>query len=100
MQITQAQADAFLAQDLQQAADGVARAVQVQLTPNQFGALVSFAFNLGIGALGHSTLLAKVNAGDFAGASGEFLKWDHAGGVEVAGLKRRREAERALFLKP
>lgn len=68
----------------------------------QYAALLSFAYNIGSGALVSSTLLAKFNAGDIAGASGEFLKWDKARVdgklVCVPGLTRRRAAERQLFL--
>jgi len=74
--------------------------VAVPLTQNQFDALVSFAFNVGIAAEAHSTMLRKVNALDYEGAAAEFVKWDHVNGVEVPGLKRRREAERDLFNTP
>lgn len=67
-------------------------------TQDEFDALVDFAFNLGIGALAGSTLLKKLNAGDIEGAADEFLKWDHAGGKVLAGLTKRRQGERALFL--
>lgn len=74
--------------------------VKVPLNPNQRGALVSFTYNLGPGNFGKSTLLKKVNAGDFAGAAKEFSKWNKADGRALAGLTRRREAERQLFLSP
>ncbi|MGK9381775.1 lysozyme [Salmonella enterica subsp. enterica] len=61
-------------------------------------ALVSFAYNLGARTLSSSTLLRKLNAGDYAGAADEFLRWNKAGGKVLNGLTRRREAERALFL--
>jgi hypothetical protein len=70
------------------------------INQNQFDALVCFAYNVGLGALHGSTLLKKVNTGDFDGAADEFLKWNHAGGVVVPGLTRRRQAERSLFLQP
>lgn len=66
-------------------------------TRNQVAALISFTYNLGATALHGSTLRKKVEACDFTGASEEFLKWDMAGGREVAGLKRRRCAEKDLF---
>lgn len=68
-------------------------------TANQAAALISFVYNLGIHALEGSTLRKKIIIGDFGGAAQEFLKWDMAGGQEVAGLKRRRMEEQALFLK-
>jgi GH24 family phage-related lysozyme (muramidase) len=76
----------------------VSKLVKVKLTQGQFDALVSFAYNLGVRALSTSTLLQKLNAGDYAGAPDEFPRWNKAGGKVLPGLTRRREAERALFL--
>ncbi|WP_108453814.1 lysozyme [Enterobacter cloacae] len=76
----------------------VSRLVNVGLTQGQFDALVSFTYNLGARSLSTSTLLRKLNAGDYAGAADEFLRWNKAGGKVLNGLTRRREAERALFL--
>ncbi|HAV1633657.1 TPA: lysozyme [Enterobacter hormaechei subsp. steigerwaltii] len=76
----------------------VSRLVKVSLTQGQFDALVSFTYNLGARSLSTSTLLRKLNAGDYAGAADEFLRWNKAGGKVLNGLTRRREAERALFL--
>lgn len=75
----------------------VNRLVTVVFNQNGFDALVDFAFNLGNNALSGSTLLRKLNAGDFAGAADEFPKWCHAGGKLVPGLLRRRQAEQRLF---
>ena len=61
------------------------------------GAITDFAFNLGVNALKNSTLRKKINAGDFAGAKRELLKWNKAGGKVLKGLVKRREAE-ALFM--
>lgn len=89
---------------------GVMKLVQVPLTGNEFSALVSFAYNAGLGipaspkeeprGLCGSTLLRKLNAGDYAGVSGEWAKWNKSGGVVMRGLIARREAERALFETP
>lgn len=98
--ITQEQADAFLRDDLGDAEAGVERVVKVPLTDNQFGALVSFTFNLGIGALSKSTLLRTLNGGDYSSASEQFKRWSRAGGKVLAGLVRRRLAEASLFLTP
>lgn len=98
--ITKDQAYAFLQHDLATACQEVCNLVKVALTDNQFGALVSFVYNLGAGALSSSTLLKMLNSSNYSGAADQFLKWDHAGGVVVAGLTRRRQAERALFLHP
>lgn len=76
----------------------VSKLVKVKLTQGQFDALVSFAYNLGARTLSTSTLLQKLNAGDYAGAADEFPRWNKAGGKVLPGLTRRREAERALFL--
>lgn len=76
----------------------VSRLVKVGLTQEQFDALVSFTYNLGARSLSTSTLLRKLNVGDYAGAADEFLRWNKAGGKVLNGLTRRREAERALFL--
>jgi lysozyme len=100
MTCTQAQAEAWLVQDIATAEYAVNRLVKIRLTQSEFDALVDFAFNAGSGNLAASTLLKRVNAGDIAGAADEFHKWDHCGGVELAGLLRRRIAEQELFLKP
>lgn len=96
--ITQAQADALLARDLERFEAGVARLVKVPMTQNQLDALVCFSYNLGLGALQGSTLLRLLNAGDYAGAAAQFPRWDKAGGKVLPGLTRRRAAEQALFL--
>lgn len=77
----------------------VNRLIDVKLTQNQFDALVDFVYNLGAGALEHSTLRTLVNKGLFLAAAAEFLKWDHIDGKPSDGLLRRRTAERDLFLE-
>jgi lysozyme len=100
--ITLAQAEALLRGDLVDTAAAVNHLVKVDLDDGQFGALVSFAFNLGTGNLSKSTLLRLLNAGDVAGAADQFLVWNkgrvHGVLQPLAGLTRRRRAERALFL--
>ncbi|MEG7663762.1 lysozyme [Hafnia paralvei] len=98
MTITQQKADDLLKQGVIQYEAGVHGLVTVPLNQNQYDALVDFAYNLGVNALKGSTLLKKLNAGDYAGAANEFTKWNKAGGKELAGLTRRREAEKSLFL--
>lgn len=78
--------------------DSVNRYVQRMLNQNQFDALVDFTYNEGAKNLRTSTLLKKVNAGDFEGAAAEFSKWIYGNGKKLAGLVRRREAERKLFV--
>lgn len=87
-------------EDLNKFAVGVCALVKVHLSENEFGALVSLSFNIGLGNLGSSTLIRKLNAGaPRTEVAEEFLKWDKAGGKVLAGLTRRRIAERKLFLR-
>jgi lysozyme len=94
---SQAQAESWLLEDVAWAEAAVNHYVTVALTQGEFDALTDFTFNLGTGSLQHSTLLKLINAGDFAHAANEFEKWDRCGGVEVAGLLRRRLAEKKVF---
>lgn len=98
MHITMERAEQLLKEDLDIFEKGVENLVQVPLNQNQFDALVSFAFNVGLGALGRSTLLRYLNKGQYATASKEFPRWNKAGGRVLKGLTRRREAEMDLFL--
>ncbi len=98
--ITHARVDAFLTKDVQSALKGVNQLVKARITKNQCIALTSFVFNLGQGRLASSTLLIKLNGGDYKGAADQFLRWTHAGGKQIQGLVNRRNAERALFLAP
>jgi len=97
--ITQEEANQRLSHKLEQFCSGVSKYVTAEVNDNQFAALVSFAYNLGLGSLQHSTLLALLNAGNASGAASQFLVWDKAGGKVSDGLLRRRTAEQALFLK-
>jgi lysozyme len=97
--ITQARADTLLRQDLNEFVIGVNQCVKVPINQNQFDALVSFAYNVGLGALRTSTLLEKLNEKDYMGAANELDKWVHSGGKVIQGLVTRRNAEQALFLK-
>ena len=72
--------------------------VTVELTQNQFDALTSFAYNVGMPAFRSSTLLKKLNAGDYVGASEEFARWNKAKGKVMPGLVSRRAREKELFL--
>jgi lysozyme len=95
--VTPEQAELDFQRDTAGAVWGVIRSTDVTLTQNQFDALVSFTFNVGVSAEAHSTLCAKVNARDRPGIVAEWVKWDHQAGVVVPGLLARREAERELF---
>ena len=98
LRISEAEAERILQQDLKVFERGVDAALTIDTTADQFSAMVSFAFNVGVGAFEDSTLLRKHNAGDFVGAADEFLRWVFAGGQKLPGLERRRDAERALYL--
>lgn len=102
--ITEAEAERLLKADLAAFESGVAKLVKVKLTDDQFGALVSFAYNLGIGAFGSSTLLKRINAkAPLADIERSWLQWNKArvNGVlkPLAGLTKRRKAEFALFAR-
>lgn len=98
MKITQQQADEMFRRDLAEFEAAIAKYVKVPLSQNQIDALISLVYNIGTGAFSQSTLLKKLNANDIQGAANEFPRWCKANGKELAGLKRRREAERKLFL--
>lgn len=98
MTIKQETAERLLKTGLVSYESDVSRLVKVGLNQGKFDALVSFTYNLGARSLSTSTLLRKLNAGDYAGAADEFLRWNKAGGKVLNGLTRRREAERDLFL--
>lgn len=98
MTVTREQAVAWLRQDVASAEATVKRLVRVALNQEEYDALVDLVFNIGSGNFNSSTLLRKLNAGDTEGAIAEFARWNKAGGVVLAGLVKRREAERVLFL--
>lgn len=96
--ITQDRADSLFLIILNDFAAKVKPLIKVQVNDNQFGALLSFAYNCGVGSLSKSTLLKKVNANpNDASISLEFAKWDKAGGKVLLGLTRRRKAESDLY---
>jgi GH24 family phage-related lysozyme (muramidase) len=94
---TPKQAEEALQRELEGHERAVLRLVKVDLNQNQFDALVSFAYNVGNGALEKSTLLKKLNKGDYPGAQAEFMKWNKAAGKTLRGLSIRRAKEAALF---
>jgi len=105
---TQEEADALFDAEIVIYEDGVNSLVKAPINQNEFDALVSFAYNVGLDidtddvaeGLGDSTLLKKLNKWDYAGAAAEFPKWNKDNGIVVNGLTRRRKAEQALFLEP
>jgi len=94
MTCTLLQAEAWLQADIEWAQSRVSADVHVPLTQPENDSLVDFVFNAGTGNFEHSTLLKLINVGDMAHAADEFAKWNKAGGLVVAGLLRRRLAER------
>lgn len=95
---TQPQADDRLESDVTKFALGVDALLQGKPTTQpQFDAMVSFAFNVGLGNLKTSTLLSMHLAGNYQGAAAQFLRWNKAAGHVMAGLTKRRQAEAALY---
>lgn len=90
--------DALLATDIKRFERGVSRYCPVKLTQNQFDALVSFSFNLGLGVLQRSTVRQKINRGDIAGAGKVLLKYNKSSGKVTKGLVLRRNDEYALLM--
>ena len=98
--ITQQEAETLLSDTLDEFSKGVSKLIKVELNDNQFSALVSFAFNLGVGSLSKSTLLKKVNSNpNDKTIEQEFMKWVNAGGKKLNGLVRRRTAESKLYFE-
>lgn len=99
MTATQAQCEAWLAEDLYVAERAVQRHVRVPLTQGQYDALVSFVFNVGEGQFRTSTLLRLLNQGDYKGACDQFPRWVYANKRVLDGLVTRRTEEQAMCLK-
>lgn len=98
MVITYDQAVEFFNNDMEEVEGQVEKLVKVHLTDNQFSALVSFVYNIGIKQFSESTLLALLNKGDYAGAASEFDRWIYDDGEIQNGLISRRKAEKKLFM--
>ena len=97
MTITQHQADDMLIEEMNEYEGYINNSVRVDLTQNQFDAMVSWVYNLGNGNLNASTLLKVLNSGDYAGVPAQMMRWNKAGGKVLEGLTRRRQAEADLF---
>ena len=91
--------DRLLMRDLHIAELAVKTNVKVELNQNQYNALVSFAFNVGIGAFKKSTLLKRLNAGAYAAVPEQMRRWIFSAGQQIKGLKNRREKEIELWNK-
>ena len=92
------QAKTYMQHDLKIFERAVNSSVKVHLKQNQFDALVSLTYNIGVGAFKHSTLLKKLNSGDYKEAANQFDVWVNAGGKRLQGLVNRRAMEKKLFL--
>ena len=92
------QAKEYMRHDLIEFEHTVNSSVKVPLNQNQFDALVSLAYNIGSSAFKSSTLVKKLNAGDYQGAADQFNVWINAGGKRMQGLVNRRDREKLLFL--
>lgn len=97
MTCTLEQAQEWLESDIDWAAKVVTSLVHVSLTQSEFDAITDLVFNIGAGNFAKSTMLTDLNRGNFAMAALEFERWAFADGVKVAGLLRRRYAEKAEF---
>jgi len=100
--ISASEAERILELDLLKFGKGVESLIRspILLNDNQFSALISFSFNLGLERLRQSALLANLNSGNLEAAGKAFLHWTHAGGKELPGLVKRRKEESELFLTP
>ena len=94
-----AECDTMLRTSLVKYGNGVLECVNVPISQNQHAAFTSFAYNVGTGAFCKSSLLKKLNAGDYVGACDGLLAWSYAGGKYVQGLANRRNVEQRLCLK-
>lgn len=99
MRITETEADRLLRADIANFERAVSGMVRVPLTDNQFGALVSWAFNVGENAASRSTLIRKLNTGDYDAVPSELMRWNKADGKVVNGLTNRRAAEAGLWAR-
>ena len=95
---TEAQAKQYMQNDLKKFEQSVNNVVTVPLTQNQFDSLVSLTYNIGLGAIEKSTLIKKLNAGDYSGVANQFDVWVNAGSKRLQGLVNRSAKEKALFL--
>ena len=97
MTVTREVAEEMLVEKVKQIVRAMNKLVKVPLKPRQAVALISFIYNVGLGAFARSTLLKKLNNGDYVGAGEEFLRWNKSNGKAVPGLSARRALERTIF---
>lgn len=99
MEIDKKKAEEFFEKDIARFENAVNEYVKEEINQNMFDALVSFAYNVGVSAFANSTLLRKLNGGDYVGAANEFARWNKSSGKVLNGLVRRRTMEADLFRK-
>jgi GH24 family phage-related lysozyme (muramidase) len=97
---TDAECNALTIKNVSKHGQGLLNCVTVKLNQNQYDALASWTYNVGVANACSSTLVRKLNAGQYQAACDELLRWNRAGGKVVQGLTNRRKAERELCLKP
>lgn len=100
MRISEAQAEMYLSAAINKFAAHIDPLIKVPINENERAAFLSLAYNIGPGAFAKSSALRKFNEGDKRGAADAIMLWNKAGGRVLAGIERRRKAERALFLSP
>ena len=98
--ITEAEADAFLVEDLHWCESSIERYVTIPVTLNEFSAMVAFCYNVGSGKTRNSSIVKRINVEDRPGAANAFLLWTRMNGVVMKALAKRRARERTLFLTP
>ena len=97
-QITREEAEQFLKLDVEEAEKGMSPLIKIECSENEWSALVSFVFNVGVGNFKNSTLLKVLNQRDKKEAANQFARWVFAAGKILPGLQKRRDAEKELFL--
>ena len=95
---TAEQAEKWLRDEVDETWHAIDTFIRQTLAQHEMDAVVSLTYNVGVGAISKSTLLSRLNNGDFGSAADEFLRWNKAGGKVLAGLTKRRKAERAMFV--
>lgn len=99
LKITSQQAEELLKKDLEYFENKINNLLCVQLNQNQYDAIVSFVFNIGVGAFSESTMLKFLNSGCISLAAEQFDRWIYSGGIKLNGLVKRRKAEKELFIR-
>lgn len=97
--ITRQDAQELLVKDAQKHWDGIKKYIKVPISQGEADAYTSFAYNVGVNNFRNSTLLKKLNTGDYSGACKQLLRWNRSGGKVLKGLTKRRQAEYKICMK-